>query len=410
MSAARQALKAIAMKKELEKVQAESGKSKAKAARKEKTRRAKVASLNKLRAVQTLEEPRTSATDALPTLLVSHGGSSKKKDAPNDNFTETQQDMIERAEQRLARRPEWFDTPPKERARKLAEQTSLSPDLVIACLAKKAPDEYDSIKRGSATKTAAQAKIKALTKANAMNRLADAAKHKEPDQGEDPAASDLGRKNPDPLPARAHPAGSLTGVNGLFFDEYIRYQLEELNRFHGRPYEIDRKEAGFSCRAHLRHRTGHFSFSLLATLGARKKALEAVTEATPEHTLPDPQRQAKPPHSRASASTQSTPAWRVPSAALSDISATRVSGDPRLQKRKGALSESDLPALSAAQASQGAEPVCRGGDESDRASEDRKEPSHPDAAHIGPAQQRRGKHFFEGASPHAPWRWRWSSS
>jgi len=325
MSAARQALKAIAMKKELQNMQADSAKAKAKASRRDQARAAKRA-CKVLQAVHALEE--TDASQQISSLPpVSHSGSFKvkMKEELRVIVTEAEQGMIERAEQRLARGPEWSDTPPQERARKLAEQTCLPTDLVIAFLTTKAPDEYGRIKRGRAAKSAA--KVQGLKKMIAINHVAHAAKQKGQDQEgnaalvevgdtkptaakklgkivvsarnlvplqpakqkisqEDPTAPDEGRKHSDPLPRAAsmHPVFLSGSENDPFLDDYLRNQLVELNRGRRQPYQIDRTGAGpaFSCKAHFRHRTGHFSFSLLASLGARKRS----REETAEHTLP----------------------------------------------------------------------------------------------------------------------------
>ena len=73
--------------------------------------------------------------------------------------------------------------------------------------------------------------------------------------------------------ASANPAGRRHHVEDVFFDDFLQNRLTELNLVDKRRYEFDRDGPAFSCKAHLRHRSGHFSFALLAGLAARKKKM-----------------------------------------------------------------------------------------------------------------------------------------
>lgn len=244
------------MKRELEKINAErSVAAKPKAARKERTRAA--AALSKLHAVHALGETRTSDAiqQNLPQLM-SHSGSHNvtTKHAPSDNLKRG-----------------------RKTAGKIKGLTKMTAMNFVVQAAAENQDQkgHATAVRVGDTKTTATTKlgkIKGLAKMHART-LGHAAIIQEVSQ-EDPAAPDLGRKHSDPLfRPIPQPAGCLLADD---FSDFIRDHVEALNRFDRRPYQIERSGPAFSCKAHLRHRIGHFSFGLLARLGAKKKSLEAT--------------------------------------------------------------------------------------------------------------------------------------
>jgi hypothetical protein len=95
-------------------------KASAKAARKE----AKRAALKKLQAASTLTQTAVVATD-------------ESQQSLQQALTESQEAMVDRADERLRRDPGFALLPPGPRSRRLAEHTSLPLDLVIGYLSQK---------------------------------------------------------------------------------------------------------------------------------------------------------------------------------------------------------------------------------------------------------------------------------
>ena len=158
--------------------------------------------------------------------------------------------------------------------------------------------------------SALKGRIKGLAAMNAaVNRAArDAPKHGTGEQARRAAAGQAAAlpgaaagAEPHRRAASASPAGRRHLADGNVFEECLQNRLAELNRFDARPYNVDRAGPAFSCKAHLRHRSGHFSFGLLAGLGAQKKMR---LEEPPHTALPEPRIAApEPPRPRTSPNT-----------------------------------------------------------------------------------------------------------